>query len=561
MESGLPGVVADTAIGEVNNNTVNTGHSPNAKAGRSVPVRPQAFSQWLRRSAFSRCVKRTRRSRVSRTKNRSSVHNKWADQLESLSKFKKAAAAIGGAPIELIAWALPSNPKTKDLKVASAPEAAQFSPETTIQQYTTTTLMKQIYQDIHVCSVPGLINSTSDLAYFLGREPYISAQNKKNWIQLNLALQTQAMFKVIEYAVAGSESAHHSSFTTANAAVSQLRVQPDTICRTSDLVANEVHLPKRYASFAAEHGWMMLSILANSAAFREAARTFDDLLWISFNFSVRQNKSSIELFAKIRGLNWILALTRSPDYASHNTHLREGYPGLEPDHPHSYIVPQNSEPIRQPQHKGKFQPNIINNRFRASDFGSFGRSKNPPRDPTIHNGLRCVICGSTLCHCEPSSCDGVLRPLVELVQSGNKLGVGVRVLQPIRSHQLLAEYVGEILPEDCHDDDTYAIAFTPHDGVPSTVTISAQKHGNWTRFVNHSCDPHTVFVNRVIGRRHRIMLYSVKDIEIFEELTVDYGDTYWATRLILCKCGSRNCRFATVEKRDEIATFMRDSAQ
>ncbi|MCJ1427259.1 hypothetical protein MMC29_005162 [Sticta canariensis] len=558
MESWLPGVAADTAIGEANNTTDN---SPDAKAGGSASVCPKAFSQQLRRSTLSRCVKRKRRSRDLRTKDRSSIHNKWTNQLEALLKFKKAAAVIGGAPTEMIAWALPSNTTTKDLKMACAPEAAQFSPETTIQHYTTTTLMKQMYQDIHTRSVPGLINSTSDLAYFLGREPCFSTQNKTDWIQLNLALETQAMFKVIEYAVAGSESAHRSSFTTANAAVSQLRIQPDTVCRTSDVVANKVHLLERYASFAAKHGWMMLSILANSAAFREAARTFDDLLWISFNASICHNKSSVELFAKIRGLNWILALTRTPFLASYITDLGEGYPGIEPDHPHNYIVPQNSEPIRQPQYRGKIQTNIINNRFKASDFGLFGRSKNPPRDPTIQNGLQCQICGCTLCHCEPSSCKGVLRPLVELVQSGNKLGVGVRVLQPIRSRQLLAEYVGEILPDYCDDDDTYAIAITPHDGAPSTATISAQKYGNWTRFVNHSCNPHAVFVNRVIGNRHRIMLFSIKDIEMFEELTVDYGDNYWATRPILCKCGSHNCRFATVEKRNEMELLMRDSTQ
>lgn len=558
MESFLPRVAADTPNSEANNTT---GNSPDATAGGSVPVWPQSFSQQLRPSALSRCVKRKQSSRVIRTKDRSSGHNRWVNQLESLSKFKKSAAVTGEALDDLITWAFPSNTTTEDLSMASAPEEAQFSPETTIQNYTITTLMKQMYQDIHTCSVPGLINSTSDLAYFLGREPCFSSQDRTNWIQLNLALQTQAMFKVIEYAVAGSESAHRSSINTAKAAVSQLRVQPDTICRTSDVVANEEHLSKRYASFAAEHGWMMLSILASSAAFREAARVFDDLHWISFNACVCHNKSSIELFAKIRGLHWTLALTRTSYLCSHITDLREGYPGIQPDHPHNYIVPENSEPIRQPQYKGKTQTNIINSRFMASNFSRFGRSMNPPRDPSIHNGLQCQICGSNLCHCEPSSCEGVLRPLVELVQSGNKLGVGVRVLQPIRSHQLLAEYVGDILPDICDDDDTYAFALTPHVGAPSIATISAQKHGNWTRFVNHSCNPHTVFVNKVIGNRHRIMLYSIKDIEMFEELTADYGDNYWATRSILCKCGSRNCRFATVEKRNKVERLMRGSTQ
>lgn len=539
----LPGVATDTAIGQVNNYT---GYSPNTKTMASIPVRLQSFSHGPRRLAFRRGAIRKPRRRVLKTKTRSSAH-KRAKQLEFLLKIKKAAADI-----EVIAWALGSNVKADDLKMAAAPEAACFSSEATIQNYTTSTLMKQIYQDIHACSTPGLINSTSDLAYFLGREPNLSTQNG-NWIQSNIALQTQAMFRVIEYAAAGSKSVRGCFSTTVKAAVHQLRVQPDTIGRTSDVVAHEIHLSKRYAAFAAEHGWMMLSILANSAAFREAARTLDDLLWTSFNLSVFQNKNSIEYFAKVRGLNWTLSLTRKPDYASAIIELREGYPAIRPDHPHKYVVPQNAMPIRQPQYKGKTQRNIVNNRFRASDFRSYRRSKNPPRDPTIQRGLRCETCGSISCHCEPSSCEGVLRPLVELVQSGNNLGVGVRVLQPIRKHQLLAEYVGDIVPENSHVDDTYSIAFAPRDNAPSTATITAQERGNWTRFVNHSCDAHAVFVNKVIGKKHRIMMMSIKDIGMFEELTVDYGNVYWATRPTLCKCGSPICRFATLEKRDETA--------
>lgn len=549
VNSWLPGVATDTAMNDVNNDA---GHDPTAKTGTSTTARPQCSSQGSRRPVISRGAIRQPRGRVLRTKTRFSAHShKWTRHLEFLLKFKKAAAEIGGAPIELIAWALGSNIKPIDLKMASAPDAAYFSPEATIQYYATCTLMKQVYQDIHVCSAPGIINSTADLAYFLGRGPSVS--RNENWVQFNLALNTEAMFRVIEYAMAGSVSVRGYFSTTVNAAVNKVRVQPDTIGRMSDLAANEVHLSRRYAAFAAEHGWMMLSIFANSAAFREAARTLDDLLWISFNVSVSQNKNSIEYFAKIRGLNWTLALTRKQDYLGSITDLREEYPEIQPDHPHSHIVPHNSTSIRKPQYKGKTQINITTNRFRASEFGSYRRSKNPPRDPTIQRGLQCVVCGSISCHCEPSSCEGVLRPHVELVQSGKNLGVGIRVLQPIRKNQLLAEYVGEIVPEDCCVDDIYSIAFTPHNGAPSTATITSQEYGNWTRFVNHSCDAHAIFGNRVIGNKHRIMLISTKDIGMFEELTVDYGNTYWATRSTLCKCGSPNCRFATIKKRDETA--------
>ena len=544
MKSWLPGVAADPSTSEANN-----------YGSQEIPVRvqPQPSSQRSRRLAVTRGAIRKSSRRVLRIKNRSSAH-KWARQLESLRKFKKVAANLGGAPIELINWALGSNTSGKGPQTSSALETGYLSLEATIQDYTAKTLMKQIYQDIHVSSTPGLINSTSDLAFFLGRGGSDATPNE-NWIQLNVALQTQAVFRVIEYAMAGCESVR-TCFSTANAAIHSLRVEPDTLGRTSDVVANEIRLCQRYASFAAENGWMLLAILAFSGAFREAARTHDDLLWRSFNTSICQNKNSIEYFAKVRGLNWTLALTRNPERATQITNLQEGYPSIEPDHPHTHIVPQKSRPIRKPQYKGKIQKNIISNRFRPSDFrslGRFGRSNNPPRDPTIQRGLQCEICGSTSCHCKPSNCEGVLRPLVELVQSANNMGIGIRVLQPIRKNQLLAEYVGDIIPEDCPVDDTYSISFNLPNGAASTAVITAQENGNWTRFVNHSCDAHAIFVNRVIGNRHRIMLMSIKDIEMFEEMTVDYGNDYWVTRPTLCRCGSRKCRFATVEKRDEMA--------
>lgn len=406
-------------------------------------------------------------------------------------------------------------------------------------------LMKQIYQDIHVYSAPEFINSTSDPTNFLGSEPG-AATNNESLAQLNLALQTQKMFRVIEYAIAGGKSLSDCFSDMVNAAVNQVRDQPDTIGRTSDVAANELNLSKRYASFAAEHGWMMLSILANSAAFREAARTFDDRLWFSFNTSIYVNKNSIEYFAKIRGLNWTLALTRRPEYAAYITDLREGYPGLEPDHPHNNIVPRDSNPIRKPQFNGKIQKNVTNNRFDPLSYRPAGRAKKPPRDPTIDKSRRCKICQKKTCRCDPSSCEGILRPLVELAESVNNVGVGIRVLEPIAKGQLLGEYVGELVPQTRIVDDTY-LARTRN------ARVDAQEIGNWTRFINHSCDAHTAFSFIVIGNKHRCMIKSTKDIAMFEELTLDYGDSYWSTRAVLCRCGAHNCRFSTVEKRDETA--------
>lgn len=462
--------------------------------------------------------------RGSGKKTHSPAH-KWTNQLELLQKFKKIAAEMGGAPIELIAWALGPNPTAED---AFAPEAAYGSPAAIAQYNTVMTLMEQIYQDIDVCSAPEFIDSTSDLMESFGGEPGAATHDQSS-TRLNLEFQTREMFRVIE------------------SAVNQTRDQSDTIG------SNESTSSERYASFAAEHGWMMLSILATSTAFRVAAGTFDDRLWVSFNITVFLNKNSIEYFAKIRGLNWTLALTRKPEYAAYTTDLREGYPGLEPDHPHTYVVPRESNPVRRPQFKGKVQKNIVHNRFDPLSYRPSARRGKLRRDPTIEKGRKCHICQKKSCRCDPSSCLGVLRPLVELAASGNDVGVGIRVLQPIPKGQLLAEYVGNIVPSTgsgAVDDTTYLCRSN------TNASVDAQEHGNWTRFINHSCDAHAEIACVVIGQRRRCMIRLIKDIAMFEELTLDYGDLYWASRAGLCRCGSTNCRFATVEKRDARAVAL-----
>ncbi|MCJ1426243.1 hypothetical protein MMC29_004146 [Sticta canariensis] len=515
-ESRLPGTAADTAICEVDNDA---DHSTDAKKGTSVQVRPKLLLPWFRRLAISRRARRRPKRRVLRTKNRSSAQ-KWPQELEFPQRFKKAAAGIGKTPTEVMVPAFGSNTKAIDLTMASAPEAAFVDPEAIFRHDNTMTLMKQIYQDIHVCSAHGLINPTSDIECLLALKPSVTKEYEK-WKDFNLALKTQEMFGVIEHAIAARESVLNEYSAAVHTAVNRLCPQPDTIGRTSGIVAMQINRSKRYASFAAEHGWMMLSILANSEAFREAARALDDSLWIAFNISVCQNKNSLEYFAKVRGLDWTFALRRKPEYASHIKDLREGYPGIEPDHPHTHIVPQGSKPLRKPQYKGKTQTNIDHNQF--GPFRSYGRSRNPALDPTCQRGRTCKICRSTSCDCDPSRCRGVLRPLVELVESSNDLGVGIRVLQPIGKKRLLAEYVGEIVPDGCHLDDSCEI----DDGYSlrgrGWYAVAAQEGGNWTRFVGHSCDPNAEFVGMVIGRNHRWMLRSSREIGMFEELTVDYG--------------------------------------
>lgn len=43
------------------------------------------------------------------------------------------------------------------------------------------------------------------------------------------------------------------------------------------------------------------------------------------------------------------------------------------------------------------------------------------------------------------------------------------------------------------------------------------------------------------------VLSAVEKIELFDEITTDYGDDYFLKRNLGCKCGTAECRFSREE--------------
>jgi uncharacterized protein len=56
------------------------------------------------------------------------------------------------------------------------------------------------------------------------------------------------------------------------------------------------------------------------------------------------------------------------------------------------------------------------------------------------------------------------------------------------------------------------------------------------RFTNHSCGPNA----RLCIRNGRVEFYALRDIEVDEEITVNYGQTHHEGQL-RCRCGAPNC--------------------
>jgi SET domain-containing protein len=79
------------------------------------------------------------------------------------------------------------------------------------------------------------------------------------------------------------------------------------------------------------------------------------------------------------------------------------------------------------------------------------------------------------------------------------------------------------------------------------------RQGNHTRFVNHSCQPNSHFERFDWLGKQRIVLVS-RGIEAGEEVTVDYGDTYWQNLDKECKCGQPGCRYRDRSRRQLITS-------
>ena len=311
----------------------------------------------------------------------------------------------------------------------------------------------------------------------------------------------------------------------------------------------------RYGELLKAVHWTCLSILAHSTTFRDAAETFDTKSWDVLAQCIDDNCVSLRVFGKSRGVDYTTSPARTSKYIPLQCHL-ETLTLLESDQEvragdkHAFVIDEEILVLNRTRYRGQLQIDIPTNIYNEKDFDVgyrpwfWPKEKPYPQDPTLRSPMEgiCACCSSRdICDCDPRTHPSITRPLVEIYDYKAK-GKGVRALQSIRKGDLLIEYVGEIRSHDYIDDPIYGFSLTLMD--PNCRhrigTLSPKIHGNWTRFMNHSCKPGTRFVQHVIGNRIRVMVVAVKDIAWGEEVTVHYGWAYWSMGK-MCLCGEDNC--------------------
>ncbi|EFO88742.1 CRE-SET-11 protein [Caenorhabditis remanei] len=141
---------------------------------------------------------------------------------------------------------------------------------------------------------------------------------------------------------------------------------------------------------------------------------------------------------------------------------------------------------------------------------------------------------------------GAMYP-VEIFARDPWCGWGVRASVDIPFGTFIGEYTGELIDDD-EATERHDSTFLFETRVGSvTLTIDAKYSGNYTRFINHSCSPNVKVAN-VSWDYDEIQLihmcfYTDKLIKKGEELTIDYGEAWWANKKFACMCGSSECRY------------------
>ncbi|KAH7928775.1 SET domain-containing protein, partial [Leucogyrophana mollusca] len=128
-------------------------------------------------------------------------------------------------------------------------------------------------------------------------------------------------------------------------------------------------------------------------------------------------------------------------------------------------------------------------------------------------------------------------------------------------------YAGELLTEKEGDDRgvyynkfgrTYLfyIDYFYLENEPAHFVVDAYHAGNFTRFLNHSCDPNCAleacYINEGNIRKPLLAIFTVCDVEPYEELCFSYfGEVGEDDEEVIpqkdavyaeCRCGSKNCR-------------------
>lgn len=123
-------------------------------------------------------------------------------------------------------------------------------------------------------------------------------------------------------------------------------------------------------------------------------------------------------------------------------------------------------------------------------------------------------------------------------------GLGLFTTQSIRKNTYIIDYIGELLTADQADERGGQYLFE----LNSRWTIDGRTRKNLARYINHSCRPNCE--TDVKGKR--IIVTAKRSIQAGEELTYDYGKSFWNDYIKPKGCKCEKCMEKQATKKERI---------
>uniref|UniRef100_A0A673TD10 Histone-lysine N-methyltransferase NSD3 n=1 Tax=Suricata suricatta TaxID=37032 RepID=A0A673TD10_SURSU len=138
-----------------------------------------------------------------------------------------------------------------------------------------------------------------------------------------------------------------------------------------------------------------------------------------------------------------------------------------------------------------------------------------------------------------------LYPDAEVIKTERR-GWGLRTKRSIKKGEFVNEYVGELIDEEeCRLRIKRAHENSVTNFYMLTVTkdriIDAGPKGNYSRFMNHSCNPNCETQKWTVNGDVRVGLFALCDIPAGMELTFNYNLDCLGNGRTECHCGAENC--------------------
>ncbi|XP_056426912.1 histone-lysine N-methyltransferase NSD3 isoform X4 [Hyla sarda] len=169
-------------------------------------------------------------------------------------------------------------------------------------------------------------------------------------------------------------------------------------------------------------------------------------------------------------------------------------------------------------------------------------------------------------YCQNQGFTKRLYPETEIFRTERR-GWGLRCKRDIRKGELVNEYVGELIDEE---ECRLRLKRAHENGVTNfyllTVTkdriIDAGPKGNYSRFMNHSCNPNCETQKWTVNGDIRVGLFALCDIPQETELTFNYNLDCLGNGRTECHCGAENCSgFLGVRPKTACATANEEKAK